>query len=70
MPSKSEKQKIAMQLAAAGKSNIGIPQSVGKEYVKADKAKCNPCKPKRKGGISKGLAAAFARNNSENNMET
>lgn len=28
-----------MRIAAAGKSNIGIPQSVGKEFVKADKRK-------------------------------
>jgi hypothetical protein len=28
-----------MQAAAHGKSTIGIPVSVGKEYVKADKRK-------------------------------
>jgi len=39
MPSKTAKQKRAMRIAAAGKSNIGIPRSVGKEYVKADKRK-------------------------------
>lgn len=37
MPSTSEKQRKAMQIAAAGKSNIGIPQNVGKEFVAADK---------------------------------
>jgi len=37
MPSKSKKQRVAMQIAAAGKSNIGIPQSVGKKFVQADK---------------------------------
>jgi len=26
-----------MRIAAAGKSNIGIPQSVGKEFTAADK---------------------------------
>lgn len=36
MPSTSAKQAVAMQIAAAGKSNIGIPQSVGKEFVAAD----------------------------------
>jgi hypothetical protein len=39
MPSKTKKQAKAMRAAAAGKSNIGIPQSVGKEFVKADKKK-------------------------------
>jgi hypothetical protein len=39
MPSTSKKQRIAMQIAAAGKSNIGIPKSVGKDFVAADKRK-------------------------------
>ena len=39
MPSKTKKQAIAMRIAAHGKSNIGIPVKVGKEFVKADKAK-------------------------------
>jgi len=39
MPSTSHKQEVAMRIAAAGKSNIGIPQSVGKEFVAADKKK-------------------------------
>ena len=72
MPSSSRKQKIAMQLAAAGKSKLGIPKSVGKEYVKADKAKCkasNPCKPKQKSSMSRRLAAAMTRDERENNME-
>lgn len=38
MPSTSEKQRRAMRAAAAGKSTIGIPQSVGREFVSADKA--------------------------------
>ena len=59
MPSSSKKQQIAMQLAAAGKSKLGIPKSVGKEYVKADKAK----------SMSKALSTAFTRNERENNME-
>ena len=37
MPSKTPKQAKAMRAAAAGKSTRGIPQSVGKEFVKADK---------------------------------
>ena len=28
-----------MQIAKAGKSNIGIPQKVGADFVKADKAR-------------------------------
>lgn len=33
MPAKTEKQRRAMHAAAAGKSTIGIPQSVGREFV-------------------------------------
>jgi len=36
MPPKSEAQRKAMYAAAAGKSTIGIPKSVGREYVEAD----------------------------------
>ena len=39
MPSTSKKQHDAMKAAAAGKSNLGIPKSVGKEYVEADRKK-------------------------------
>jgi len=39
MPSKTPKQRRAMRAAAAGKSTIGIPKKVGKEYVKADRKK-------------------------------
>jgi hypothetical protein len=35
-----------MHAAAAGRSTLGIPKSVGKEFVAADKAKA---KRKRKG---------------------
>jgi len=35
MPPVSEKQKRAMYAAAAGKSTLGIPPAVGKEFVKA-----------------------------------
>lgn len=37
MPSETRKQAVAMMLAAKGKGNIGIPQSVGKEFHKEDK---------------------------------
>lgn len=33
---RSEKQRIAMQMAAAGKSTLGIPKKVGKEFTKSD----------------------------------
>jgi len=36
MPAVSEAQRRAMFAAAAGKSNIGIPKSVGKEFSEAD----------------------------------
>ncbi len=36
MPHASEDQRRAMQAAAAGRSTIGIPQSVGREYTRAD----------------------------------
>lgn len=39
MPSKTKKQKRAMHAAAAGKSTVGIPKKVGKEFVRADKKK-------------------------------
>lgn len=36
MPTVSEKQRKAMWAAARGKSTLGIPQEVGKEFVQAD----------------------------------
>lgn len=39
MPSVSRRQQKAMRAAAAGHSTIGIPKSVGKEFVKADRSK-------------------------------
>lgn len=36
MPSVSERQRRAMEAAAHGHSTLGIPESVGKEYVAAD----------------------------------
>lgn len=39
MPSGSKKQLVAMRIAKAGKSNIDIPQSVGADFVAADKKK-------------------------------
>jgi len=36
MPPVSEKQRRAMEAAAHGKSTIGIPKKVAREYVAAD----------------------------------
>lgn len=38
MPAVSEKQRRAMYAAAEGKSNLGIPENVGKEFVNADES--------------------------------
>lgn len=48
MPSKTEKQRKAMRAAAAGKSTIGIPQSVGKEFARADAKKRRKKRKKKK----------------------
>jgi hypothetical protein len=37
MPMKSEAQRRAMYSAAKGKSTLGIPQKVAKEFIKQDK---------------------------------
>jgi hypothetical protein len=50
-PSKTPKQARAMRAAAAGKSTLGIPPGVGREFVRADtkaKGKAPPSKPKPK----------------------
>jgi len=39
LPIKSEQQMRAMYAAAAGKSTLGIPKKVGKEFIKAGPAK-------------------------------
>lgn len=46
MPPRSEQQRKAMYAAAAGKSTLGIPKSVGKEFTASDKG---GKLPKRKG---------------------
>jgi hypothetical protein len=48
MPPKSEAQRRAMQAAAHGKSTLGIPASVGREFAAADPGGKLP-KKKRKG---------------------
>lgn len=37
MPPVSQAQRAAMRAAAAGKSTLGIPKKVGKEFDRADK---------------------------------
>ena len=49
MPSVSEAQRKAMFAAAAGKSTLGIPKSVGKEFAEADKGGKLPKRKKSKG---------------------
>lgn len=51
MPPVSEKQRRAMRAAAAGKSTLGIPKKVGREYSDADKG---GKLPKRKRGKRRG----------------
>lgn len=52
MPIKSQAQRGAMYAAAAGKSTLGIPKKVGKEFVKSDKGGKLPTKAAKKGGKS------------------
>ena len=53
MPSVTPKQHRAMMAAAHGKSKIGIPQSVGREFVEADKQASLEAvvNPKKKKGV-------------------
>lgn len=53
MPPVSEAQRRAMYAAAAGKSTLGIPKKVGKEFTEADPGGKLPksVAPKRRGGI-------------------
>lgn len=54
MPYKSEAQRAAMYAAAAGKSTLGIPKKVGKEFVKAGPAKANLPKKVQKRAAGRG----------------
>jgi hypothetical protein len=50
MPPVSEAQRRAMRAAMAGKSMLGIPKKIGKEFSAADKGgKLPPKAPKKKG---------------------
>lgn len=63
MPTVSDKQRKAMAAAADGRSTIGIPREIGKEYMKADKKakKAKKVKGYAKGGRVKtrGTGAAI-----------
>ena len=59
MPSKTERQRRAMRAAAAGKSTLGIPQDVGEEFVKADRAQAT--KKKKKKRVTKKKATPLPR---------
>ena len=52
MPMESKQQMKAMYAAASGKSTLGIPKKVGKEFVAAGKAQKNLPKrvPKKAAG--------------------
>ena len=54
MPIKSEQQEKAMYAAAAGKSTLGIHKKVGKEFIKAGKAKPNLPKTVNKRAAGRG----------------
>ena len=61
MPSKTPKQARAMHAAASGKSTLGIPKSVGKEFVQADHLRKNASGGKSGGAsIGGGTAAGGA----------
>lgn len=51
MPPVSQAQRKAMHAAAAGKSTLGIPKSVGKEFADTDKGGKLPPRKKTRGSI-------------------
>lgn len=51
MPPVSQKQRAAMYAAAEGRSTLGIPQKVGKEFTAADKPGKLPTRAPKSGGI-------------------
>lgn len=50
MPMRSQRQRAAMHAAAEGKSTLGIPRKVAREFVKSDKGGKLPrtAKPKKR----------------------
>lgn len=59
MPPKSEAQRKAMRAAAGGKSTLGIPKKVGKEFSAADPGGKLPAKKKMKKKSKKGSPFAL-----------
>ncbi len=60
MPSQTPKQHRAMEAAAHGSSTIGIPKSVGQDFVAADKG-VKPPKARKPKSKPSALAAALRR---------
>ena len=52
MPPVSQAQRAAMGAAAAGKSTLGIPAKVGKEFIKADKGSKLPKKKRMQARVA------------------
>jgi len=48
MPPKSQQQRKAMWAAASGKSTLGIPRKVGKEFAESDPGGKLPKRVKKK----------------------
>ena len=53
MPPVSQAQRRAMYAAAEGKSTLGIPEKVGREYVDSDKPGRLPKKKRAKAKLRK-----------------
>ncbi len=56
MPPVSQAQRAAMFAAAAGKSTLGIPQKVGREFADADQGGKLPARKKAPSGLAKAFA--------------
>lgn len=54
MPNKSEAQRKAMAVAAKGKSTLGIPKKVAKEFMKSDPGGALPKRAGDRNMTSKG----------------
>jgi len=60
MPDVSRQQQKAMYAAEEGKSTLGIPKSVGKDFIAADNAAGNPPLPARAPKKKKPLGDEFS----------
>ena len=61
MPPVSEKQRRAMYAAASGRSTLGIPQSVGREFVAADNGGKLPLRKRALRRRGSGILGALSR---------